>query len=235
VKLFLALFALFIASRPVVYAADLESAKSAVSVPPLKFQHETLPNGLEVYSVEDHSSPTVAVQVWYHVGSKDDPDKRSGFAHLFEHMMFKGNDHLTAETFENLTENIGGENNAYTAEDVTVYHDVVPSNYLNPILWAEAERMSSLALNETNFKSERDVVKEEYRQRVLANPYGEFYLDSIKNSYAVHPYKRPGIGNIVELDASTLAEVRAFHSTFYRPDNATLVVVGDFQPNQLHE
>ena len=235
VKLFLALFALFIASRPVVYAADLESAKSAVSVPPLKFQHETLPNGLEVYSVEDHSSPTVAVQVWYHVGSKDDPDKRSGFAHLFEHMMFKGNDHLTAETFENLTENIGGENNAYTAEDVTVYHDVVPSNYLNPILWAEAERMSSLALNETNFKSERDVVKEEYRQRVLANPYGEFYLDSIKNSYAVHPYKRPGIGNIAELDASTLAEVRAFHSTFYRPDNATLVVVGDFQPNELHE
>ena len=95
--------------------------------------------------------------------------------------------------------------------------------------------MSSLALNEANFKSERDVVKEEYRQRILANPYGEFYLDSIKNSYAVHPYKRPGIGNIAELDASTLAEVRAFHSTFYRPDNATLVVVGDFQPNELHD
>ena len=149
--------------------------------------------------------------------------------------MFKGNDHLTADTFDNLTENIGGENNAYTAEDVTVYHEVVPSNYLNPILWAEAERMSSLALNEANFKSERDVVKEEYRQRILANPYGEFYLDSIKNSYAVHPYKRPGIGNIAELDASTLAEVRAFHSTFYRPDNATLVVVGDFQPNELHD
>jgi zinc protease len=185
--------------------------------------------------VEDHSSPTVAVQVWYHVGSKDDPDKRSGFAHLFEHMMFKGNDHLTADTFDNLTENIGGENNAYTAEDVTVYHEVVPSNYLNPILWAEAERMSSLALNEANFKSERDVVKEEYRQRILANPYGEFYLDSIKNSYAVHPYKRPGIGNIAELDASTLPEVTAFHSTFYRPDNATLVVVGDFQPNELHD
>ena len=118
---------------------------------------------------------------------------------------------------------------------MTVYHEVVPSNYLNPILWAEAERMSSLALNEANFKSERDVVKEEYRQRILANPYGEFYLDSIKNSFAVHPYKRPGIGNIAELDASTLAEVRAFHSTFYRPDNATLVVVGDFQPNELHD
>ena len=216
-------------------AAEVEGTRPAVSVPPLNFQHETLPNGVEVYSVEDHSTPTVAVQVWYHVGSKDDPDSRSGFAHLFEHMMFKGNDHLTADTFDNLTENIGGENNAYTAEDVTVYHEVVPSNYLNPILWAEAERMSSLALTEANFKSERDVVKEEYRQRILANPYGDFYLDSIKNSYAVHPYKRPGIGNIAELDASTLAEVRAFHSTFYRPDNATLVVVGDFRPNELHE
>jgi zinc protease len=235
VKFSLALAALLVASISIVQAADPEPAKPAVSVAPLAFQHETLPNGLEIYSVEDHSSPTVAVQVWYHVGSKDDPDKRSGFAHLFEHMMFKGNDHLTADAFDDLTENIGGENNAYTAEDVTVYHEVVPSNYLNPILWAEAERMSSLALNEANFKSEREVVKEEYRQRILANPYGQFYLDSITNSYAAHPYKRPGIGNIAELDASKLPEVKAFHSTFYRPDNATLVVVGDFQPNELRD
>ncbi len=95
--------------------------------------------------------------------------------------------------------------------------------------------MSSLALNDANFKSERDVVKEEYRQRILANPYGEFYLAIAQNSFARHPYKRPGIGNIAELDASKLAEVRAFHATFYRPDNATLVVVGDFQPDELHE
>jgi zinc protease len=235
VKFPLVLIALLAASLSLGKPAPPEPTTPPVSVPPLNFQHETLPNGLEVYSVEDHSSPTVAVQVWYHVGSKDDPNQRSGFAHLFEHMMFKGNEHLKPETFENLTENIGGENNAYTAADVTVYHEVVPSNYLNPILWAEAERMSSLAVNEANFKSERDVVKEEYRQRILANPYGEFSLDSIKKSYAVHPYKRPGIGNIAELDASKLPEVRAFHSTFYRPDNATLVVVGDFQPNELHE
>ena len=215
-------------------AAPSETTPSAVSVPSLKFQHETLPNGLEVYSVEDHSSPTVAIQVWYHVGSKDDPDKRSGFAHLFEHMMFKGNEHLAPDAFENLTENIGGENNAFTADDMTVYHEVVPSNYLNPILWAEAERMSSLAVNDANFSSERDVVKEEDRQRILANPYGEFYLSIAQNSYAAHPYKRPGIGNIAELDASKLSEVRAFHATFYRPDNATLIVVGDFQPNELH-
>ncbi|MEO6872182.1 MAG: pitrilysin family protein [Chthoniobacterales bacterium] len=211
------------------------ASPAGVKIPPINFQHETLPNGLEVYSVEDHANPTVAVQVWYHVGAKDDPTGRSGFAHLFEHMMFKGNVHLKPDTIDELTENIGGENNAYTAEDVTVYHEIVPSNYLNPILWAEAERMSSLALNEANFNSERDVVKEEYRQRISANPYGEFYLDTIKDSYAVHPYKRPGIGSIADLNASKLPEVKAFHATFYRPDNATLVVVGDFQPNELHE
>jgi zinc protease len=148
-------------------------------------------------------------------------------------MMFKGNEHLTSDTFEELTENIGGENNAYTAPDVTVYHEVVPSNYLGPILWAEAERMSSLALNDTNFNSERDVVKEEYRQRILANPYGEFVLAIDQKSFFVHPYKRPSIGNVAQLDAAQLPEVKAFHSTFYRPDNATLVVVGDFKASDL--
>jgi zinc protease len=226
--------ALFCLLFPPVFAhAEDSPAAKTVTVPAMTFKHFTLPNGLEVYSVEDHATPIVAVQVWYHVGSKDDPQGRSGFAHLFEHMMFKGNEHLTPDAFDNLTENIGGENNAYTADDVTVYHETVPSNYLNPILWAEAERMSALALNEANFTSERDVVKEEYRQRIRANPYGEFYLDIEKKSFAVHPYKRPGIGSIEDLDASKLPEVKAFHSTFYRPDNATLILVGDFKPEEL--
>lgn len=202
-------------------------------VPTLSIQHSTLDNGLQIYSVEDQKSPTVAVQVWYHVGSKDDPNGRSGFAHLFEHMMFKGNQHLGQDTFDQLTENVGGYNNAYTADDVTVYHEIIPSNYLEPILWAEAERMSSLALNEANFHSERDVVKEEYRQRITADPYGEFRLAISQDSFAVHPYKRPGIGSIADLDASQLPEVQAFHSTFYRPDNATLIVVGDFKAADL--
>lgn len=214
-------------------SADTAAPPPAITIQPLPLQHSSLPNGLEIYSVEDHSSPTVAVHVWYHVGSKDDPNGRSGFAHLFEHMMFKGNEHLKVDTFDQLTENVGGNNNAYTAADVTVYHEVVPSNYLEPILWAEAERMSSLALTDANFASERDVVKEEYRQRILANPYGEFSLAIEQNSFARHPYKRPGIGNIAELDAAKLPEVRAFHDTFYRPDNATLIVVGDFRPNDL--
>lgn len=214
-------------------AAETPTPARPVTIPPLAFQNKTIPNGLQIYWLEDHSSPTVAVQVWYHVGSKDDPKGRSGFAHLFEHMMFKGNAHLKPETLEELTENIGGENNAYTTADVTVYHEVVPANYLEPVLWAEAERMSSLALNDANFASERDVVKEEYRQRILANPYGEFALAIEQNSYALHPYNRPTIGNIAELDASHLPEVKEFHSTFYRPDNATLVVAGDFKPADL--
>jgi zinc protease len=230
---FLYAAALCCAFSRALIAAEGPAPSQAISVPPLPFKHMTLTNGLEVYTVEDHKSPTVAVQVWYHVGSKDDPNGRSGFAHLFEHMMFKGNEHLAEDAFDDLTENIGGENNAFTADDVTVYHEVVPSNYLNPILWAEAERMSSLALNDKNFNSERDVVKEEYRQRVLANPYGEFFLDIDRKSFAVHPYKRPGIGNLAELDASKLPEVKAFHATFYRPDNATLIVVGDFNQEEL--
>ncbi len=213
----------------------LGKSNAGVMVPPIDFVHRTLSNGLEIYSVEDHTSPTVAVQVWYHVGSKDDPAGRSGFAHLFEHMMFKGNEHLKTDSFQQLTENVGGENNAFTEDDVTVYHEVVPSNYLEPILWAEAERMSSLAVTDPNFSSERDVLKEEYRQRYLNNPYGEFSLAIITNSYSVHPYRRPGIGNLDELDASTLPEVQNFHSAFYRPDNATLVVVGDFHPDQLKD
>jgi zinc protease len=233
VKTFFGLVLLSFALAPALLGAEGPPPSQTVSVPPLPFKHMTLPNGLQVYTVEDHKSPTVAVQVWYHVGSKDDPNGRSGFAHLFEHMMFKGNEHLTPDAFDDLTENIGGENNAFTQDDVTVYHEVVPSNYLDPILWAEAERMSALALNDKNFASERDVVKEEYRQRILANPYGEFFLDIDRKSFAVHPYKRPGIGNIAELDASKLPEVRAFHSTFYRPDNATLIVVGDFKQEEL--
>jgi len=227
------IFSLIVCASWWCFGADTAAAPPAITIQPLALKHSSLPNGLEIYSVEDHSTPTVAVQVWYHVGGKDDPNGRSGFAHLFEHMMFKGNEHLKEDTFDQLTENVGGNNNAYTQADVTVYHEVVPSNYLEPILWAEAERMSSLAVNDANFKSERDVVKEEYRQRILANPYGEFSLAIDQNSFAQHPYKRPVIGNIAELDAAKLSEVRAFHDTFYRPDNATLIIVGDFKPNEL--
>lgn len=212
-------------------AAPLAAAE--LTIPPIPYHQRSLPNGLQVLSVEDHSSPNVAVQMWYHVGSKDDPQGRSGFAHLFEHLMFKSTKHMHAEQFDRLTEDVGGANNASTGDDVTNYFEVVPSNHLQTLLWAEAERLSNLNVDEANFKSERAVVEEEYRQSVLADPYGKLFNAIDPNSYTVHPYKRPTIGSIEDLEAASLQNVIAFHDTFYRPDNATLIVAGDFDPKQL--
>ena len=206
---------------------------SQTRMPQLRFTDRTLPNGLRILSAPDHSSPTVAIQVWYHVGSKDDPQNRSGFAHLFEHIMFKSTKNMKSEMMDRLTEDVGGFNNAFTADDVTVYYEVVPSNYLETLIWSEADRLSGLNVDDSNFKSERDVVKEEYRQSVLAPPYGRFEYLLQQKSFLQHPYKRPTIGSIEELDAASLKDVQDFHTTYYRPDNATLVVVGDFEPKQL--
>src|SRR5687768_4489535 len=208
-------------------------ASAQTRVPPINFKERTLPNGLVVYTAQERSSPTVAIQVWYKVGSKDDPDRRSGFAHLFEHLMFKSTKNMKDEMMDRLTEDVGGMNNAFTADDVTVYFEVVPSNYLETLLWAEADRLASLNVTETNFPSERDVVKEEFRQNYVAPPYGKLRLLTEQRSFTSHPYRRPGIGNIAELDAAQLETVREFHKTFYRPDNATLVVAGDFDPTKL--
>ncbi len=207
---------------------------ATLTIPPIQYQHRTLPNGLDVYWAEDHATPTVAIQVWYRVGAKNDPPHRSGFAHLFEHMMFKSTAHMKAEEMDRLTEDVGGFNNATTMPDTTPYYEVVPSNYLQTLLWAAADRMASLHVDEANFKSEREVVKEEFRYRILSQPYGRFYYDIDKDSFAAHPYRRPPIGSIEDLDASTLDDVRRFHSTFYRPDNADLVVAGDFDPAQMN-
>jgi len=214
-------------SPPPVVAAD------TLGIPPIQYRERTLPNGLQVLSVEDHASPNVAVQVWYHVGSKDDPRGRSGFAHLFEHLMFKSTKHMHAEQMDRLTEDVGGANNASTGDDITNYFEVVPSNHLQTLLWAEAERLSNLNVDEANFKSERAVVEEEYRQSVLAQPYGKLFNAIDQYSYKVHPYKRPTIGSIPDLEAASLKDVIAFHDTYYRPDNATLIVAGDFDPKQL--
>ena len=204
-----------------------------LKIAPLKYRQRALANGLTVLSIENHQSPTVAIQVWYHVGGKDDPAGRSGFAHLFEHMMFKSTKNQKNENFDRLTEDIGGQNNAFTEEDHTVYHETVPSNYLEPLLWAEADRMANLDVNEPNFVSERAVVEEEYRQSYLARPYGRLNLYVDEHSFVAHPYKRGVIGSISDLDSATLPDVRKFHDTYYRPDNATLIVSGDFDPAQL--
>ena len=214
-------------------AGAVFAANAPLAVAPITFTERVLDNGLHVIAVPSSASPTVAVQVWYHVGSKDDPPARSGFAHLFEHLMFKGTRVLKSEQFDRLTEDVGGSNNAFTAGDVTAYQSVVPSNHLEVLLWAEAERMSNLNVVQANFVSERAVVEEEYRERILASPYGRLWDAIPKLAYQVHPYQRPTIGSIDDLEAATLADVVAFHDTHYRADNATLVVAGDFEPKQL--
>lgn len=224
---------LLLAALGTLLVTPLLSIEAQVTVPPIKFRERTLANGMCVLTAEDHSSPTVAIQVWYHVGSKDDPERRSGFAHLFEHIMFKATKNMKSEMMDRLTEDVGGFNNAFTNPDVTVYYEVVPSNYLETLLWAEADRLSGLTVDEPNFKSERSVVQEEFRQGVLAPPYGMLEYLIEQQSFLTHPYKRSTIGSIEDLEAATLPDVRAFHSTYYRPDNATLVVVGDFDAKQI--
>jgi len=232
--LFAALAALVLTASAAA-AQNRAGAEASPTIAPIRYQQRTLPNGLRVYSVRDTTSSSVSVQIWYDVGSKDDPRGRSGFAHLFEHMMFKSTRNLVPEQFDRLTEDVGGFNNASTNDDYTNYYEVVPANHLQRLLWAEAERMSSLVIEPGFFASERDVVKEELRSRVLAAPYGRlFYLYLPQISYDVHPYARPGIGSIEDLDAATIDDVRAFHATYYRPDNAVLVVAGNFNEAELN-
>jgi len=228
-------------TAPIIFAAlllapalALAQAAPRLTVPPIVFSQRTLPNGLRLITSLDRTTPNVTVQLWYGVGAKNDPPGRSGFAHLFEHLMFKATRDLPAESFDRLTEDVGGMNNAFTADDATAFYEVIPANHLQRLLWAEAERMTSLVVDQANFVSERSVVEEELRQRVLAEPYGRlFNLDIPKDSFAVHPYRRPPIGSIADLDASTLNDVRAFHAAWYRPDDAILIVVGNFDPAQL--
>ncbi|GGB25463.1 peptidase M16 [Sphingomonas metalli] len=206
----------------------------ATPVKPLAFTERTLANGLRVYAIRDTTTPNVSIQVWYDVGGRDDPRGRSGFAHLFEHLMFKATRNLVPEQMDRLTEDVGGFNNASTGDDYTNYYEVVPANHLQRLLFAEADRMASLVVEPKSFASERDVVKEEYRQG-LARPYGKLfqtYLPAI--SYSRHPYARGVIGDVGNLDAATIEDVRAFHATYYRPDNAILVVAGNFDPAELN-
>ncbi|MEO6364264.1 MAG: pitrilysin family protein [Caldimonas sp.] len=232
-----AALALLAAALPASSASNAHDARVASTEPltiaPIAWRERRLANGLQAISVQSRASPTVSVQVWYHVGGRDDPAGRSGFAHLFEHLMFKGTEYLRPQQFDRLTEDVGGNNNAATSDDVTSYESVVPSNWLETLLWAEAERMSNLKVAEADFRSERAVVEEEYRERVLASPYGRFFDALTTQPYQQHAYRRAPIGSIADLEAATLEDVRAFHARHYRPDNATLVVAGDFDPGQL--
>jgi zinc protease len=209
------------------------AAALKVTPPQLAVEQYRLANGLTVLLSEDHSVPVAAVEVWYHVGSKNERKGRSGFAHLFEHLMFKGSENVAAEEHKNFIASIGGRYNATTDFDRTLYYETFPSNYLERILWMEADRMRSLDVSEANFHSERDVVKEERRLRIDNPPYGRLFEVVLDNTFTTHPYKILPIGSIADLDAATIEDVRDFHRVYYVPNNATLVVTGDFDPAQV--
>src|SRR5215217_3136319 len=205
---------------------------AAVRPPKLQYEQLSLTNGLTVVLSEDHSTPIVHLQLWYHVGSKNEKKGRTGFAHLFEHMMFKGSKNVQPEGHTSMIASIGGQSNAYTQEDVTVFWETLPAQYLPLALWLEADRMASLRIDKDTFANERDVVKEERRMRVDNQPFGRLSEIIFDQAFTVHPYKHPTIGSMEDLEAASIEDVREFYQTYYVPENATLIVVGDFDTAQ---
>ncbi len=216
----------------IVASVALTPMQAAVRPPKLQYQITTLPNGLRVILSEDHSTPIVHVSVWYHVGSKNERAGRTGFAHLFEHMMFKGSKNVEPESHTSIIAGVGGQSNAYTTEDITVFWQTLPAHYMPLALWMEADRMATLRVDEAAFRREREVVKEERRMRIENQPYGRLSEIIYDNSFLTHPYKHPTIGSMADLEAASIADVRDFHRTYYVPENATVTIVGDFDSAQ---
>jgi zinc protease len=222
------------AAMSVLMAQSLAAQESSSEArpPKLDFTSHTLSNGLQVILLENHEVPVIDLQVWYHVGGKDEQPGHTGFAHLFEHLMFKGSAHVGPDEHSRIIEAVGGFDNAETGDDTTNFFETFPSRYLERILWLEADRMGSLNVDDANFKSERQVVEEERRVRVDNQPYGSIEEDLRASAFTVHGYHHTPIGSIADLDKATLEDVRAFFNTYYKPNNATLVIVGDFKSDQ---
>jgi zinc protease len=205
---------------------------SSIKIP---FESYTLANGLTVITSIDRTTPTVAVNMWYHVGSKNEVKGRTGFAHLFEHVMFTGSGHVPYGLHDKLTEGVGGSNNGTTSNDRTTYYETVPSNYVESALWLEADRMGFLldSLDLSKLNAQRDVVKNERRQGVDNQPYGRAFEILAQATYpASHPYSWDVIGSMEDLSAATEDDVKNFFRLYYAPNNAFLSIVGDFDPAQ---
>jgi zinc protease len=214
-----------------VYIAG-STSWAAVRPPRLQYQMTTLSNGLTVVLSEDHSTPIVHLQLWYHVGSKNEKPGRTGFAHLFEHLMFKGSKNVEPEAHTSLISGVGGQSNAYTTDDTSVFWETVPAQYLPLALWLEGDRMGTLRVDKDVFANEREVVKEERRMRVENQPYGRLAEIVYDEAFTVHPYKHSTIGSMQDLEAASIEDVGDFHRTYYVPSNATMVLVGDFDSTQ---
>ena len=208
------------------------TTRSEISIP---YEHYHLANGLNVILSPDHSVPTVAVDMWYHVGSKNEVPGRTGFAHLFEHVMFTGSGHVPYGLHDKLTEGVGGFNNGSTTNDRTNYWEIVPSNYLEDAIWLESDRMGFLldALDTTKLNAQRDIVKNERRQSYDNQPYGRTSEIISGAMYPKdHPYSWPVIGSMTDLSAASVNDVKNFFRLYYAPNNSSITIVGDFDPAQ---
>ena len=218
----------------VALAAFLPAVARADESDKIQFTQETLDNGLNVIYAPLHQAPVMHVRVFYHVGSKDERPDRQGFAHMFEHMMFRGSAHVAPEEHMKRIGQVGGYSNAFTSFDETVYVDTVPAQYLEMALWLEADRMSSFKVSDTIFQTERKVVAEEWRMG-RNRPYGTMYENFLKNAFTTHNYRWTPIGDMDQLKVARSSELQEFFNTYYVPNNATLVVAGDFDLDQAKQ
>ncbi len=198
----------------------------------IQYVEYDMANGLKVLLHEDHSTPIVAVSVMYHVGSKNEKPKRTGFAHFFEHLLFEGSENLKRGDFDDYINKAGGYNNANTWYDRTYYYEVLPSNQLALGLWLESERMLHAKVEDIGIETQRQVVKEERRQSVDNRPYGRLLEETMKLLYKTHPYKTSVIGSMEDLDAAVESDYKQFYADFYRPDNAIISIAGDIDIEQ---
>lgn len=194
-----------------------------------------LDNGLHVILHQDNSTPIVAVSVMYHVGSKNDAPDRRGFAHFFEHLLFEGSENIGRGEFSKYVENAGGVLNANTSGDRTYYYEVLPSNQLALGLWLESERMLHAKVDQKGVDTQREVVKEERKQRYENQPYGSILIDVLERAYDKHPYRWPTIGFMEDLNTASVEDYRTFYKTFYVPNNAVLVVAGDIEQGEARQ
>ena len=218
--------------QPMLGQKKDQNGSDSIKIP---FETYKLPNGLTVILSQDHTTPTVAVNVWYYVGSKNEMPGRTGFAHLFEHVMFTGSGHIPYGLHDKLTEGVGGGNNGTTNNDRTNYFETIPSNYLETALWLESDRMGFLldTLDIAKLNAQRDVVKNERRQSVDNQPYGRVNEIFSAAMYPKgHPYSWPVIGSMTDLSAASEEDVKSFFRLYYAPNNATLAVVGSFDPKE---
>ena len=193
----------------------------------IEFQEFTMDNGLHVIMHQDNTTPIVAVSVMYHVGSKNENPNRTGFAHFFEHLLFEGSENIERGEYSEIVEKAGGTLNANTSFDRTYYYEILPSNQLELGLWLESERMLHAKVENIGIETQREVVKEERRQRIDNQPYGSILQETFDRAYTKHPYKWPIIGSMEHLNAAEEADYKNFYKTFYVPNNAVLSIAGD--------